>query len=52
MVRAWMAALAMLFCAGSAAAAVERVEITQHTPFAGSLNFGEAGSYEKIRGVA
>jgi len=52
MVRAWVAALAVLFCAGRATAAVERVEINERIPFAGSLNFGDAGSYEKIRGVA
>ena len=50
--REWIVALAVLLCAGRAAAAVERVEIDQRTPFAGSLNFGDAGSYEKIRGVA
>jgi Alpha/beta hydrolase domain len=52
MVRAWIVALAVVFCAGPAAAAVERLEITQRTPFAGSMIFGEVGDYEKIRGVA
>ena len=50
--KAWIVTLAMLVLAGPASAAVERVEIDQRTPFAGSLNFGDAGSYEKIRGVA
>jgi len=52
MKRAWIVALAMLVVARPAAAAVERVEITQRTPFAGSMIFGQAGDYEKIRGTA
>src|ERR1700735_2337322 len=35
-----------------ARAAVERVEVTERTPFAGGMSFGAAGAYEKIRGVA
>lgn len=36
----------------SARAAVERVEVTERVPFAPGVSFGEAGAYEKIRGVA
>lgn len=32
--------------------AVERVEITERTPFARGVVFGEHGEYEKIRGIA
>ena len=32
--------------------AVERVEVTERGPFASGMAFGEAGAYEKIRGVA
>ena len=35
-----------------ALAAVERVEVTERTPFAGGMSFGATGAYEKIRGVA
>ncbi|MGV7206641.1 alpha/beta hydrolase domain-containing protein [Oxalobacteraceae bacterium A2-2] len=43
-------ALACCFC--PAQAAVERIEITERAPFASGASFGEAGAYEKIRGVA
>jgi hypothetical protein len=33
-------------------AAVERLEIVERTPFARGTQFGEAGAYEKIRGIA
>jgi len=36
----------------AAQAGVERIEITERAPFAGGMSFGEAGPYEKIRGVA
>jgi hypothetical protein len=32
--------------------AVERVEVTERVPFVSGMAFGEAGAYEKIRGVA
>ena len=32
--------------------AVERIEVIERTPFAAGMTFGEAGAYEKIRGVA
>src|ERR1700736_3545264 len=32
--------------------AVERIEVTERVPFAAGMAFGEAGAYEKIRGVA
>jgi Alpha/beta hydrolase domain len=32
--------------------AVEKLEITERVPFASGMSFGEAGSYEKIRGIA
>ncbi|HWW68664.1 MAG TPA: hypothetical protein VN089_01885, partial [Duganella sp.] len=35
-----------------ARAAVERVEVVERTPFAAGMSFGDAGTYEKIRGVA
>ncbi len=50
--RGILAAALLLVCARPAFAAVERVEIDQRTPFAGSLRFGEIGDYEKIRGTA
>jgi hypothetical protein len=36
--------------AGTAAAEIERVEITSRSVFADGLEFGEVGAYEKIRG--
>jgi hypothetical protein len=50
--------LLLLLCAGlalagvawPAAAAVERIEIVERTPFAAGAAFGAAGSYERIRG--
>jgi hypothetical protein len=36
----------------SAQAAVERIEIKERIAFAPGVSFGEAGAYEKIRGVA
>jgi hypothetical protein len=38
--------------AGTVHAAVERIEITERVPFAPGVKFGEAGEYEKLRGVA
>jgi hypothetical protein len=38
--------------AAPALAAVERIDILERTPFAGGARFGDAGAYEKIRGVA
>jgi hypothetical protein len=35
-----------------ARAAVERVDIIERTPFAPGVRFGDAGAYEKIRGIA
>jgi Alpha/beta hydrolase domain len=35
-----------------AQAAVERVEVLERIPFAAGMGFGDAGAYEKIRGVA
>lgn len=46
-----LAALA-LFAARTAAAAVERIEVLERTPFAAGMSFGDVGPYEKIRGVA
>ena len=45
-------ALLVAFAAASAQAAVERIEVTERVPFAAGVTFGEAGAYEKIRGVA
>lgn len=45
------AALALIF-ARPALAAVERIQIDEHIPFAGGMRFGDAGVYEKIRGTA
>jgi len=36
----------------SAQAAVERIEVIERKPFAEGVAFGEAGAYEKIRGIA
>ena len=49
------AALLSLILALTAAAAearVERLEVTERVPFAEGTAFGDAGAYEKIRGVA
>ncbi len=35
-----------------AIAAVQSVEILERVPFAEGMRFGEAGAYEKIRGIA
>ncbi|MFC0168288.1 alpha/beta hydrolase domain-containing protein [Pseudoduganella danionis] len=35
-----------------AQAAVERIEVRERVPFAAGTSYGEAGAYEKIRGVA
>jgi hypothetical protein len=37
---------------GFAQAAVQRVEIIERAPFAAGMRFGDAGAYEKIRGIA
>ncbi|MHB8529025.1 MAG: alpha/beta hydrolase domain-containing protein [Caulobacteraceae bacterium] len=46
-----MAAVIFLAVGSAARAAVERIEITERVAFAGGSSFGEAGPYEKIRGV-
>ena len=38
--------------AAAARSAVERIEVTERVPFASGAAFGEAGAYEKIRGIA
>ncbi len=46
----WMAALVLASC--TVQAAVERIEVKERSAFAPGVSFGEAGSYEKIRGIA
>jgi hypothetical protein len=46
------ATAALAACIAPAWAAVERVEVVERTAFAAGAPFGEAGAYEKIRGVA
>jgi hypothetical protein len=46
------ALLGWLGIALAAPAAVESIEITERSPFAPGTQFGEAGAYEKIRGIA
>jgi hypothetical protein len=46
----WFATLVAASC--TAQAAVERIEVKERSVFASGVSFGEAGSYEKIRGVA
>ena len=51
----WLALLATTAVAvpcAPARAAVERIEVIERTPFAAGMSFGDAGTYEKIRGVA
>ncbi len=43
--------LILTLFAATAAAEVERVEITSRETFAGGMAFGETGAYEKIRGT-
>jgi len=50
--RIGVAALAVLLVTSPALAAVEKIDITERVPFAEGQAFGEAGAYEKIRGVA
>jgi hypothetical protein len=45
-------AVFMVAIASPAWSAVERIEVSERVPFASGMTFGEAGSYEKIRGVA
>ena len=45
-------ALAALVTTPAVRAAVLRVEIVERTPFAPGVLFGDAGAYEKIRGIA
>ncbi len=45
-------ALGALVLPPAALAAVERIEITERVPFAPGVKFGEAGEYEKLRGIA
>ncbi|MES2165168.1 MAG: hypothetical protein V4476_28770, partial [Pseudomonadota bacterium] len=47
-----LALLAMVSVSATALAAVERIEIKERAPFAPGVTYGEAGAYEKIRGVA
>jgi hypothetical protein len=42
--------LGLLVLGGNASAEVERIEITSRSVFAGGLEYGEVGPYEKIRG--
>jgi hypothetical protein len=46
----WIAAL--LLASSKVQAAVERIEVKERSAFAPGVSFGEAGAYEKIRGVA
>jgi hypothetical protein len=50
-IRVLLGALACV-AARPAAAAVERIEVIERTPFAAGMSFGDVGPYEKIRGVA
>jgi hypothetical protein len=43
---------AALLCSTPALAAVERIDILEHVPFAEGDPFGDVGPYEKIRGIA
>jgi hypothetical protein len=45
-------AIALGLGSGAAQGAVQRVEIVERVPFAAGVRFGEAGDYEKIRGIA
>lgn len=45
-------AVSLAALAAPAMAAVERIEITERVPFAPGVKFGEAGEYEKLRGIA
>lgn len=47
-----LALLALVSVSATALAAVERIEIKERTAFAPGVTFGEAGAYEKIRGIA
>src|SRR5271168_2811063 len=49
---AMAAVLALAAIGAPAAAAVRRVEILERVPFADGMQFGDAGAYEKIRGIA
>lgn len=47
--------LALIFavaCAASARGEVVKIDVLEHVPFAGGMHFGDAGSYEKFRGIA
>ncbi len=46
-----LALLAMVGISAPALAAVERIEIKERTAFAPGVTYGEAGAYEKIRGL-
>jgi len=43
---------AAALCGPPAQAAVERIEVLERVPFAPGVSFGEAGAYEKVRGIA
>lgn len=45
-------AIALGAVVGQAQASVQRVEILERVPFAAGVRFGDAGEYEKIRGIA
>ena len=47
-----IAGVALALLATAARAEVERLNITERTPFAGGQSFGATGAYEKLRGVA
>jgi hypothetical protein len=55
-VRHWKSTLVIAVYASALAApvysAVERIEVTERVPFASGMAFGDAGAYEKIRGIA
>jgi len=44
-------AIVSILVAGPVAAEVERIEITSREVFAGGMEFGDTGAYEKIRGT-
>jgi hypothetical protein len=45
-------ALHTIVLAAPCRSAVEQIEVTERVAFAAGMAFGEAGAYEKIRGVA
>lgn len=47
-----LVALACGLTAPPACAGVDSIDVTERIPFAGGMSFGEAGAYEKLRGIA